>query len=331
MRQFIFLLLILGAQIGRAQDSLQTSIPVHDPVMIRQDGVYYVFATGRGISMWSSTDMQNWKKEKPVFNTPPEWAVKAVPGFRGHIWAPDISYQNGLYYLYYSISTFGKNRSCIGLATNKTLNPASTGYHWTDHGQVIESVPGRDEWNAIDPNLIVDEQQQPWLAFGSFWNGIKLVKLDADARNIAQPQQWFNLASVPRTKPGSKPGSDSTAGNGAIEAPFIFKKLDYFYLFASYDYCCRGEKSTYKMRVGRSKTLTGPYLDRNGVPMTQGGGTLLLEGNADWHGVGHNAVCTFDGVDYLVFHGYDAKDKGRSKLRVEQLVWENDWPVLHSH
>lgn len=327
MRPFIFLLLILGAQIGRAQDSLQTNIPVHDPVMIRQDGVYYVFATGRGISMWSSKDMQNWKKGKPVFIAPPEWAVKAVPGFKGHIWAPDISYYNGLYYLYYSISTFGKNRSCIGVATNKTLNPASADYQWTDHGQVIESVPGRDEWNAIDPNLIVDEQKQPWLAFGSFWNGIKLVKLDADARSIAQPQTWFTLASVPRTRPGS----DSTAGNGAIEAPFIFKKFDYFYLFASYDYCCRGAKSTYKMRIGRSKSLTGPYLDKDGKAMTQGGGTLLLEGNAEWHGVGHNAVCTFDGVDYLVFHGYDAKDKGRSKLRMVRLNWKNDWPAVHLH
>lgn len=324
IRQFIFLLLILGAQLSRAQDSLQTNVPVHDPVMIRQDGVYYVFATGWGISMWSSKDMQNWKKEKPVFNAPPEWAVKAVSGFRGHIWAPDISYYNGLYHLYYSISTFGKNRSAIGLATNKTLNPAGSDYHWTDHGQVVESVPGRDEWNAIDPNLVVDEQQQAWLAFGSFWNGIKLVKLDAGARRIAQPQTWFTLASVPR----SKPGSDSTAGNGAIEAPFIFRKNDYFYLFASYDYCCRGEKSTYKIRVGRSKALIGPYLDRDGKPMAHGGGTLLLEGNADWHGVGHNAVCTFDGVDYLVFHGYDAKDKGRSKLRVELLQWDSDWPVL---
>ncbi|SDF16165.1 arabinan endo-1,5-alpha-L-arabinosidase [Dyadobacter soli] len=327
MKRFIFLLFILGAQIGRAQDSLQTNIPVHDPVMIRQDGTYYAFATGRGISVWSSKDMQHWKKEKAVFGTPPEWAVKAVPGFKGHIWAPDISFYNGLYHLYYSISTFGKNRSCIGLATNKTLNPANPDFHWTDHGQVVESVPGRDEWNAIDPNLVIDDQKQPWLAFGSFWNGIKLVKLDADARSIAKPQTWLTLASVPRTKPGS----DSTAGNGAIEAPFIFKKADYYYLFASYDYCCRGEKSTYKMRVGRSQSLTGPYLDRDGKPMTQGGGTLLLEGNADWHGVGHNAVCTFDGVDYLIFHGYDAKDKGRSKLRVEQLDWQDAWPVLRMH
>lgn len=233
------IIFILSAGISGAQDSLQTNIPVHDPVMIRQDGIYYLFATGRGISAWSSKDMKNWKREKPVFNSPPEWAVKAVPGFKGHIWAPDISYFNGLYYLYYSISTFGKNRSCIGLATNKTLDPDHPDYEWKDHGKVIESVPGRDEWNAIDPNFILDDGQKPWLAFGSFWNGLKLVKLSEDAKSIATDlQEWHTIASVPR----NGTSADSLAGNGAIEAPFIFKRNTYYYLFASYDYCCKGEK-----------------------------------------------------------------------------------------
>jgi arabinan endo-1,5-alpha-L-arabinosidase len=325
IKQIAFLILILGAGLAGAQDSLQMNIPVHDPVMIRQDDTYYIFATGRGISSWSSKDMKSWKKENPVFNLPPEWAVKAVPGFKGHIWAPDIAYFNGVYYLYYSISTFGKNRSCIGLATNKTLDPKSKDYLWADHGKVIESVPGRDEWNAIDPNLVLDNDQKPWLTFGSFWNGIKLVKLQDDAKTIStDPQQWFTIASVPP----SQPGSDSTAGNGAIEAPFIFKSNNYYYLFASYDYCCRGEKSTYKMRVGRAEKLSGPYLDKAGIPMTKGGGTLLLQGDSDWHGVGHNSVYTFDGTDYLIFHGYDAKDKGRSKLRVKELDWVDGWPIV---
>jgi arabinan endo-1,5-alpha-L-arabinosidase len=318
------LIILLVTSICQAQDSTQTNISVHDPVMIREDGIYYIFATGRGINSWSSKDMKSWKKLEPVFPKPPEWAVKAVTDFKGHIWAPDISYFNGQYYLYYSISTFGKNRSCIGLATNKTLNPASKDYAWTDHGKVVESVPGRDEWNAIDPNLVLDENQKPWLTFGSFWNGIKLVKLDDDAKTISlEPQQWFTIASVPR----SLPGSDSLAGNGAIEAPFIYKKGNFYYLFASYDYCCRGEKSTYKMRVGRSENLTGPYLDKTGTPMTKGGGTLLLQGDNDWHGVGHNAVANFDGKDFLIFHGYDAKDKGKSKLRIKELNWdEHGWP-----
>ncbi|MCF2446911.1 arabinan endo-1,5-alpha-L-arabinosidase [Dyadobacter sp. CY345] len=326
MTKLIAFLFIFIVTVGFAvaQDSLQTNISVHDPVMVKQDGTYLLFATGRGISFWSSKDMENWKREDPVFSSPPTWAVKAVPGFKGHIWAPDISFHNGLYYLYYSISTFGKNRSCIGLATNKTLQTDSKDYLWTDHGKVIESVPGRDEWNAIDPNFILDENQKPWLAFGSFWNGLKLVKLADDAKSIStDPQQWFTIASVPRST------TDPSAGNGAIEAPFTFKKKDFYYLFASYDYCCKGINSTYKMRVGRSEKLSGPYKDKEGALMTKGGGTLLLQGNADWHGVGHNAVCSFDGKDYLIFHGYDAKDKGRSKLRVEELSWDEiGWPLL---
>ncbi|HEV7378223.1 MAG TPA: arabinan endo-1,5-alpha-L-arabinosidase [Dyadobacter sp.] len=326
VKHFAFLFIaILGATFSSAQDSLLTDVPVHDPVMIRQNGTYYLFATGRGISVWSSEDMKGWKKEKSVFSAPPEWAVKAVPGFRGHIWAPDISFYQGQYYLYYSISTFGKNGSCIGLATNKTLNPADPDFHWTDHGKMVESVPGRDEWNAIDPNLVIDENKQPWLSFGSFWNGLKLVALDQNAKKIAVPQRWYTLASVP----GSLVKSDSSAGKGAIEAPFIFKKDKYYYLFASYDYCCKGEKSTYKMRVGRSENLTGPYVDKDNVSLKQGGGTLLLQGDKNWHGVGHNSVYTFDGDDYLIFHGYDARDKGRSKLRVEKLGWnEANWPYV---
>jgi len=108
----------------------QQPIPVHDPVIIKQDSTYYIFCTGQGISVWSSTDRLNWKKAPPVFTTPPAWAVAAIPGFKGHIWAPDISYYNGRYYLYYAVSAFGKNTSAIGLATNTTLNPTSPGYKW---------------------------------------------------------------------------------------------------------------------------------------------------------------------------------------------------------
>ena len=83
------------------------------------------------------------------------------------------------------------------------------------------------------------------------------------------------------------------------------------------------------MRVGRSEKLSGPYLDKENIPMTKGGGTLLLQGDENWHGVGHNSIYTFDQKDYLIFHGYDAKDKGRSKLRIEVLSWDDKgWPAL---
>jgi len=80
--------------------------------------------------------------------------------------------------------------------------------------------------------------------------------------------------------------------------------------------------------VGRSRSLQGPYLDRDGKPMTQGGGSLVLEGGPEWYGVGHNAVVSTEDGDWLVFHGYDAKDKGRSKLRMEKLSWVGDWPSV---
>lgn len=298
--------------------------PVHDPVMIKQDNTYYLFCTGFGISVFSSNDMKNWKAEKPVFDKAPHWALDAIPGFKGHIWAPDISYQNGQYYLYYAVSAFGKNTSAIGVATTKSLNPASPDFKWLDHGKLIQSVPGRDMWNAIDPNLITDENNTAWLVFGSFWNGMKLVKLDKNLTAVAQPEIWHTVSA--RKRDFVLP--DSVAGDAAIEAPFIFKKGKYYYQFVSWDYCCRAEKSTYKVVVGRSEKVYGPYIDKDSVPMNLGGGSLVIEGDKDWFGAGHSSTYTFDGTDYLVFHGYDAADKGRPKLRIEKLNWNNDWPVV---
>jgi arabinan endo-1,5-alpha-L-arabinosidase len=330
MKKYLIILsfLIAGSlsaqqiDVGTVLPTRQT--PVHDPVMIKQDSIHYLFCTGFGISVWSSKDMKEWKREKPVFDKPPEWAVKTIPGYRGHTWAPDISYHNGIYYLYYSVSAFGKNTSCIGLATNKTLDPLSKDFKWMDQGKVIQSIPGRDMWNAIDPNLVIDENNTPWLVFGSFWNGIKLTRLNNDLGKVSDPEQWYTVAS--RQRNPILP--DSVAGDAAIEAPFIFRKDNYYYLFVSFDYCCRGEKSTYKIMVGRSQKVGGPYVDRDGVPMNLGGGSLVLEGNKEWNGAGHSATVSFDGIDYLIFHGYDASDNGRSKLRIEKINWINNWPVM---
>ena len=323
-----FLLIAAGSvpaqrlDVGTVTPTRQT--PVHDPVMIRQDSTWYLFCTGFGITVYSSKDMVNWRREKPVFDAAPAWAVKAVPGYRGHTWAPDISYHNGMYYLYYSVSAFGRNTSCIGVATNKTLDPSSKDFKWVDHGKLIQSVPGRDGWNAIDPNLATDDSGAPWLVFGSFWHGIKLVRLSADRLGLADPEEWYTVASRPR----NPVLPDSVAGDAAIEAPFIFHHDNYYYLFVSWDYCCRGEKSTYKIMVGRSSQIQGPYVDRDGVPMNLGGGSLVLEGNKEWNGVGHSATVSFDGTDYLVFHGYDAADGGKSRLRIEKISWRGGWPVV---
>lgn len=300
---------------------------VHDPVMIEHEDTYYLFSTGWGISVQSSTDMENWSREKPVFSESPEWVLNLHPDFRNHIWAPDIAKRNGTYYLYYSVSQFGSNKSAIGVATNETLNSDDPNFEWIDHGPVVQSVPGRDMWNAIDPNLTFDDEGTLWLTFGSYWLGIKIVKLDETLTEIASPESWHTIASRHRYwKLDERDAGSSISGD--IEAPFSFKKNGYFYLFASWDQCCSGKESTYKIVVGRSKNIEGPYLDKAGQKMIHGGGTLVAKGTEDWAAVGHNAAYNFDGTDYLVFHGYDNSDDGNAKLIIREISWNTGWPTI---
>ena len=348
MRKFKFILLIIGniLFISSVCSGQEARIGMHDPVMIKEGGKYYIFATGNGITVWSSDDMKSWTREKPVFDAPPQWAVNimavhslndpSVPVFRlfgGNMWAPDISFYNGQYYLYYSVSAFGKNTSCIGLVTNKTLNPSDPNFKWVDQGPVVCSRPGIDNWNAIDPNLLFGEDGYPYLIWGSFWDGLQIARLTDDLKTIHPRARPVTVASRKTDENMENPPATGdnpvAAGGNAIEAPFVIKKGNYFYFFASIDYCCRGVNSTYKMIYGRSEKITGPYLDKEGKSMRTGGGTILMEGDENWYGVGHNGFATIDGKDYIVFHAYDAKDNGQSKLRIFEILWDKDgWPIV---
>jgi arabinan endo-1,5-alpha-L-arabinosidase len=300
-------------------------VSVHDPAMIKEGDTYYLFSTGPGITFYSSTDMLNWHPEGRVFPGEPAWARAVAPGFNDHIWAPDIQYHDGKYYLYYAVSGFGKLASGIGVTVNQTLNPRSPQYHWQDLGMVLQSVPGRDLWNAIDPNIVTDETGHAWMNFGSFWDGIKLVKLDDSWTKLAEPQEWRSLAK--RERPAFTP--DDSAGPAEIEAPFIFRKGKFYYLFVSWGLCCRAAESTYELRIGRATSVTGPYLDQTGKPMLQGGGTLLLKGNSQWKALGHNSAYTMDGKDYLVFHAYETADHYLQKLKILEMKWDADgWPTV---
>lgn len=327
---------VRSGAVNPGQEQVKTAVQVpnpnanlfgtHDPVMIKQDSVYYLFSTGNGVSVASGTDMITWKREKSVFSNPPEWITQEIiPGFRGNsMWAPDISLVNGTYYLYYSVSAFAKNTSAIGVATNKSLHPSDTNFKWVDHGIVIQSVPDRDMWNAIDPNLVMDGRQG-WLTFGSFWGGIKLVKLSPDLLSAAKPEVWYTIARQPR----SFALDDTDPGDGTIEAPFIFKRFQYFYLFVSLDYCCRGVNSNYNVVVGRSRNVEGPYVDREGKLLSRGGGTVVAKGNDEWAGVGHSAHYNMDGKTIMIMHGYDKKDNGRSKLIIREMKWDRaEWPAI---
>lgn len=300
-------------------------VSVHDPVVAKEGDTFYLFSTGPGITFYSSKDLEHWELRGRVFPGEPAWAREVSASFNGHIWAPDIFRHDGKFYLYYSVSAFGKNTSAIGVTINQTLDPASPNYKWIDQGIVLRSVPNRDLWNAIDPNLILDEQGTPWISFGSFWSGLKLVKLAPTLTQVAEPQEWFSIAKRER----SVLTDDTVAAPAAIEAPFIFRKGEYYYLFVSWDFCCRGKASTYKLMIGRSKNVRGPYLDKDGKSLAEGGGTLLLAGDPDWPGLGHNSAYTFDGKDYLVFHAYEAADNGLQKLKIAQMTWDGEqWPVV---
>ena len=300
-------------------------VQVHDPVMAKEGNSYYVFSTGPGITFYSSTDMQNWRREGRVFPGEPSWAKGVAKTFDGHVWAPDVQHHNGKYYLYYSVSAFGKNTSAIGVTVNKTLNPRSPDYKWEDKGIVVQSVPGRDNWNAIDPNVIEDAAGNGWMSFGSFWSGIKMFKLNADWTRPAEPQEWKTIAA--RERPPFSP--DAAPEPAEIEAPFIFRKGDYYYLFVSWGLCCQKEKSTYHVVVGRSRDATGPYLDKDAKDMAKGGGSLVIRGDSAWKALGHNSAYTFDGKDFLVLHAYETADKYVQKLKVLEMKWDAaGWPVV---
>lgn len=280
--------------------------------------VYYVAATGRGVQLLRSTDLVRWTPIGQVFDQPvPAWAAQAVPGTEG-IWAPDLSLHGGRYYLYYSVSTFGSQRSVIGLAVNRTLDPSSPDYTWEDRGLVLESSKATSDHNAIDPALFVDQEGRWRLFWGSHWTGLKVVDIDPSTGKPVPGAPIRAVAARPDTK------------SGAIEAPFVTFHDGYYYLFVSWDGCCDGAKSTYKVMVGRSKSATGPYVDATGKPMLEGGGTLVLQGDERWRGPGHNGLLTAGDRQYMVHHTYDVQHLDAQRiLQVRPLTWtKNGWPQV---
>ncbi|MEE6258718.1 arabinan endo-1,5-alpha-L-arabinosidase [Plantactinospora sonchi] len=282
-------------------------IGVHDPTVVRTpSGGYLVAHTGDNIALKTSTDRTAFRNAGTVFPNGASWTTTYTNGSR-NLWAPDLTYRNGRYHLYYSASTFGSNRSAIFLATSTTGASGS----WTHQGLIIESRTS-DNFNAIDPNLFVDGQGRWWLSFGSFWSGIKLIQLD--------PNTGRRLDSTVRSIAGRN--------GGAIEAPVIVSRGGYHYLYVSFDLCCRGASSTYRVMVGRSTSPTGPFVDRNGVAMTSGGGTEVLAGHGSVHGPGHQAVLADTDGDVLFYHYY--ADNGRSLLGINLLGYDAaGWPYVH--
>jgi arabinan endo-1,5-alpha-L-arabinosidase len=311
----VLLFLLSGCSTETGARALSGDIAVHDPAYVAgTDGAAdYVFSTGNGdiadgnIQIRRSVDGLAWEYVGEVWQEKPAWLVAAVPGV-DNLWAPELHQHDGTWYLYYSASLFGTNTSVIALATNSTLDPDAADYEWVDQGEVITSV-GTD-FNAIDPGVVEDAAGTPWLTFGSFSSGLHLVQLE-----------WPGGLRADDADPELIADRD-TAVN-ALEAPFLLAHDDYFYLFFSRDFCCRGTESTYNIAVGRSETVNGPYLDANGAALLDDGGTPLLGNDGDRVGPGGQSVSG----GTLAFHYYDTALDGAFQLGLIPLQWEDGWPV----
>jgi hypothetical protein len=299
---------------------LRGYLAAHDPSTITQcKNRYYIFWTGQGILSKSSADKVFWTPGPAVFTNPPAWTTNAVPGFTGLFWAPDLLYFNNSYHLYYAVSTWGSQVSAIGLVTNPTLDPSDPSYNWTDQGPVITSTNG-SPYNTIDPSFTWDNSGNLWMAFGSYWNGIYLIQLNpTSGLRIAPTSPTYQLAY-----------------NSSIEASYLWRRGGYYYLFANWGSCCSGVNSTYNIRVGRSTSVTGPYLDQNGVSMANNGGTLFLQGSGKFTGPGHVGILSQGGAQSFTHHYYDANSwasqydaYGSPDFSFVPLSWTaDDWPVF---
>ncbi|HZZ38782.1 MAG TPA: arabinan endo-1,5-alpha-L-arabinosidase [Acidobacteriaceae bacterium] len=302
--------------------------PVHDPSIIRRGSTYYVFATD---SHWRSSpndhlqircspDKIAWTACGSIFPSGlPSWIAAKVPGIAG-LWAPDVSFFHGAYHVYYAGSTFGSQRSVIGLVTNTTLDPADPDYKWVDRGEVLESRPG-DDFNAIDPDILIDKHGSVWLSFGSFWSGIKQRQIDpATGLLLASNPTRYNLATRPNVK------------NDPIEGVSLVRHGRYYYLFVSIDYCCKRDPAAanYKEAVGRSTSPHGPFQDESNTSMMNGGGTVLLQGDAAWNAAGGGTAYLdpSNGDSLIVFHALKMTENGAAYLWLKNLTWSHGWPAV---
>ena len=314
MKTILKLLLLFPVFVlaGAPAWALDGMIGIHDPsTVIKCDGNYYVFGTGRGISVLTSSNGFDWQRGGRIFDRIPDSVKSFVPKNDGQsVWAPDITKLNGQYYLYYAVSAWDVFVSAVGLATSPTLNANDPNYKWTDCGMVVHSVDG-ENLNAIDPGVCRAPDGTLWLCYGSYHGNIELVQLN------------------PKTGLRIKPNSRVWIIASQSEASDIISHDGYFYLFVNHGSCCQGSNSTYNIRVGRSKKITGPYLDRYGENLTDGGGTLFLAANGRDIGPGHFGLLLDDGVEKFSCH-YEAElgRNGRSILDIRPLLWTlDDWPL----
>jgi arabinan endo-1,5-alpha-L-arabinosidase len=285
------------------------SLAAIDPSLFHWKDTYYVFSTGPGISLRSTKDLATFRDEPQVFKPNPSWIEATIPQVTD-LWSPHVVAWGGTIHLYFAASTFSSAKSCIGHATTAGMDMPFVDQGWVICSNLTNVV---DRWNAIDPAVFLDgPDPTPYLVFGSFEEGIKLIALNAKGGRA--DTQMVALAARP----------DSSA----IQAPFLYQWRDNYYLFVSFDHCCNDANFPHTLRVGRSKTVQGPYVDREGKRMLDGGGTLLLASDNRFRSPGSNMVMDHAGRRLNVYTAYDAEKGGAATLRIAPLYFDNDgWPV----
>lgn len=302
--------------------------PVHDPSVIEADGQYYLYstgsaATGEAVRVLRSDDLITWELLPSIFPEVPDWVQSAYGSSVRTLWAPDVVRIGTQYHLYYTASRFGTNNSAIGMAVTKSLDPASKEYGWKDLGKVIASSSDANDYNAIDPNVVQDQAGKLWLIFGSYWSGLKIVELDAKTGMLKDPASPSIQAIASDPKPPH-----------AEEGAALMWHDGWYHLFFSKGTCCQGVRSTYYIVSGRSREITGPYVDRDGKQLLDGGGTPVLKSYYPVFGPGHNSVFKAMGREWIVHHFYDPHKHwnrdvwGMPTLQVRPIVWDADgWPL----
>ncbi len=300
---------------------------IADPAVLDNravDGYFYVYGTQdnwgtadgeRIVPILRSTDLISWEDMGDAFDSQPNWNIG-----QNLVWAPDVKYRDGKYYMYYSLSVWGGSNPALGVAVCDSPDGK-----YTDLGKILDSndsgVP-----NSIDPYFFTDTDGQSYIFWGSF-NGLYGVPMEADGIT-ARINEKFRFA-----------------GN-AFEAPYIFIKDGYYYFLGSVGSCCDGDRS-YHVTVARSESLKGPYLDINGNDIMNAmdwnyGNNDVKNVNALYAGrtmiaPGHNSeiVKDDDGQDWILYHAivkpnYNLPNgSARRPLFIDKVIWDdNGWPKI---
>lgn len=287
---------------------LSGDLSLFDPSAIFDSERYWVVSTGAGMPVRVSADLTDFELLGNAVAGLPEWAAVEVPA-AGNYWSPDIAFFGGRYHLYYALASNTPRQACIGHATAAQLGIGAD--VWTDDGAPLVCTQQESDWFAIDPSVLVDEDGSVWLLIGSAGTGLKLFALEPSGE----------LSAAEPTVVAARPDE------GILQASAITRKGDFYYLFTSFDVCCRGADSNRSIRYGRSRSKWGPYVDRTGAPLLEGGGSTLLESASRWRGPGSNDVLHRGDRSYSFYFAYDAENEGRTSLRISTLVWDADgWP-----